>query len=161
MIDPIRGSLEPWQWRFFSYVLIGDGCWTWLGKRQGENYGAFSFAEGEHPDGLRTMYAHRYLYELFVGPIPDGYQVDHLCHNPTCCNPEHLDAVPQRENLRRRHKLCRKGHSMEGHNRQVMERKGDREFARCRICYDAYKQAQKDARRARGLKRPGRRAKVS
>lgn len=47
------------------------------------------------------IYAHRLSYELFVGPIPDGYELDHLCRNRGCVNPAHLEAVTHRVNVLR------------------------------------------------------------
>ncbi|MBT2412652.1 HNH endonuclease [Streptomyces sp. ISL-12] len=49
----------------------------------------------------RLVRAHRFSYELNVGPIPDGHQVDHLCRTPSCVRPDHLEAVTQRENVLR------------------------------------------------------------
>jgi hypothetical protein len=51
--------------------------------------------------GGRTVYVHRYLYLLAKGPIPSGLELDHLCGNKRCCNPDHLEAVTHRENMRR------------------------------------------------------------
>lgn len=65
-----------------------DGCWTWLGSA--DRYGRMSNA-----------YAHRVAYEVFVGPIPSGLTIDHLCFNTLCANPAHLEPVTQEENSRR------------------------------------------------------------
>jgi hypothetical protein len=75
-----------------SFVTEG-GCWKFnnLDKR---GYGLVRF-EG------RLRQAHRVAYELFVGQIPEGLQLDHLCRQPSCCNPAHLEPVTARENVRR------------------------------------------------------------
>lgn len=81
--------------RFQAKVLVlATGCWAWQGTRINGAYGQFW-------DGKRQVYAHRWAYEQFVGPIPDGHQVDHLCRVPPCVNPAHLEAVtPQINTLR-------------------------------------------------------------
>ncbi len=50
-----------------------------------------------------TGYAHRHAFRTAKGPIPKGHQVDHLCRNTKCINPDHLEAVPQKVNLQREH----------------------------------------------------------
>jgi HNH endonuclease len=71
-----------------------SGCWLWTGKTW-NGYGKFIV-------GGRTMAAHRYAYELFSGPIPDGLELDHVCRVRSCVNPAHLEACTHRENTNRR-----------------------------------------------------------
>jgi hypothetical protein len=70
-----------------------DGCWMYTGCRDGR-YGRIRI-------GRRKWYAHRASYALHKGEIPDGLEIDHLCHKPLCVNPEHLEAVTRDENQRR------------------------------------------------------------
>ncbi len=72
----------------------GAGCWIWIGAKRG-GYGRFKVA------GQKSVTAHRASYELHVGPIPEGMQLDHLCRNPACVNPSHLEPVSAAENVRR------------------------------------------------------------
>lgn len=80
-----------------------------------------------------VAYTHRVAYEYFVGPIPEGFQIDHLCRVPTCCEPSHLEAVTQLENIRRAQVKthCLKGHPYSGHNLYVKP-DGRRECRACR-----------------------------
>lgn len=75
-----------------------SGCWLWIGSLRG---GAGGVRYGQLGFGGRNDYAHRVAYRLFVGPIPDGLEIDHKCGVSLCCNPDHLEPVSTAENLRR------------------------------------------------------------
>jgi hypothetical protein len=71
------------------------GCWLWAGAVVGNGYGKIKV------DG-RLKYAHRVAYEQSVGPVPPGYELDHLCRVRCCVNPAHLlEPVTHRENTLR------------------------------------------------------------
>jgi hypothetical protein len=82
--------------RFWRKVQKTEGCWEWLACRNAFGYGVL-----KPPSFDKLMLAHRYTYELLVGPIPDGLQLDHLCRNRGCVNPAHLEPVTNRENCQR------------------------------------------------------------
>lgn len=68
-----------------------SGCWIWTGELNRNGYGRVWRL------GRRVM-AHRAMYELLVGPIPEGLVLDHLCRVRCCVNPKHLEPVTVREN---------------------------------------------------------------
>lgn len=72
-----------------------SGCWEWLGYRNAENYGRCGFR------GKTGVGAHRAIYLLLIGPIPEGLHLDHLCRNHGCVNPLHLQPVTCRTNTLR------------------------------------------------------------
>lgn len=76
-------------------VPSDDGdCWHWTG-RYSNRYGRVNvYVRGK----TETFLAHRLSYELWVGPIPAGYTVDHKCCDTSCINPAHLSAIPNAEN---------------------------------------------------------------
>jgi hypothetical protein len=89
MDAPVREPYAAPFDRFVDKVDIADsGCWEWTGWTNGVHYGKF-FASTE----ARKVYAHRWLWEQVVGPIPDGLTIDHLCRNTLCVNPDHLEPV--------------------------------------------------------------------
>lgn len=102
-----------------------DGCWRWKNFVNPYGYAVISYREG----GERTNeMAHRLSYKLFVGDIPEGMVIDHLCRVRDCVNPSHLEVVSQRVNIRRgltgtgRHKLlshCSRGHKFTEKNTYI------------------------------------------
>ena len=123
--------------RFMAKVEKTESCWIWngaTGRREG--YGMFWM------DGKMAT-AYRAAYVLFKGPVPEGLQLDHLCRNRRCVNPDHLEAVTHRTNVMRgegacaqnaRKTHCRNGHELAGEN--VSIEVGGR---RCRTCAAAAK----------------------
>lgn len=71
-------------------------CWLWTASKTGNGYGKIWWTAEQ-----RLVPAHRVVYELLVGPIPDGMELDHLCRTPACVNPEHLEPVSHRINMLR------------------------------------------------------------
>jgi hypothetical protein len=78
-------------------ISIDGDCWNWTGAKNNKGYGAVTNGKGG------TMLAHRKSFEVTKGEIPSGLQIDHRCRNTSCVNPNHLDAVTAKENVRRRH----------------------------------------------------------
>lgn len=122
--------------RLLARVEIDEaGCWNWQGRRDKRGYGKFS--RGRVGEG--NVSTHRFAYERLVGPIPDGLHLDHLCRNPRCCNPDHLEPVTCRENLLRGDTFqarnaakthCPKGHPYDEANTYV----SSRGMRSCRAC---------------------------
>ena len=115
MDDPFV-KFAPMDVRFWSKVDIGaeDECWPWVGGLTSKGYGSFAIRKD-----LTTL-AHRIAYELVVGPVPSGLELDHLCHSRDvgctlgpecphrrCQNPAHLEPVPHRVNAARAHQYDR------------------------------------------------------
>jgi hypothetical protein len=97
---------------FMARVNKTETCWIWEGARITTGYGHVHWGyRGKH------KYAHRIAYEHFVGPIPVGMHLDHLCGVKACVNPSHLEVVTQAENNARtwlRRSTCARGHPLDG-----------------------------------------------
>lgn len=127
---------RSWQDRVLARIVPGDGCWEWAGAHNRDGYGtAYTTPTGAKPQG-----AHRVVYELLVGPIPEGLTIDHLCRNRGCVNPAHLEPVPKHENILRGEGVaarnaakthCPQGHAYTAENTRIT-RVGSR---RCRTCH--------------------------
>jgi hypothetical protein len=109
------------------------GCWSWTAYLMPNGYGQFGI-------GRKVFCAHRVAYEMFVGPIPAGLQIDHLCRNRRCVNPAHMEPVTQRENIMRGEgisaKCAVKTHCLRGHEFDSLNTyrrpNGSRECLTCR-----------------------------
>lgn len=138
--------------RALAYVTMTDGCWQWTGPIRPSGYGYFNI-------GADSISAHRWMYELITGPIPNGLVIDHLCRNRACVRPSHLEAVTNHENILRgigpsaqnaAKQRCPKGHD---YSLRIAGKAG-RTTRYCRIC------AREKARTGMALSRKRRTASV-
>ena len=123
-----------------SEIEAETGCWLWTGwtNQAATPYGRVSI------NGVK-VYAHRASHAAFVGPIPDGHEVDHLCQSSLCVNPEHLEAVSPKENrdrVTRRRTHCKRGHEFTEENTYWV-RPGARACRACRAAQDLIQKARK------------------
>jgi len=95
---------EGLEKRFWAKVEKTDDCWLWRGRINPGGTGQMRIASGSRgPQGGTRIDAHKLAYLWFVGPIPDGYEVDHLCRVAICVRFDHLEAVTQEINQQRAH----------------------------------------------------------
>lgn len=122
--------------RFMDKVLKTQHCWIWNGAHQKEGYGRFFIRTLGGKNILRG--SHRVSYELFKGEIPKGYQIDHLCRNTRCVNPDHLEAVTPRVNVLRSNNITaiqsRKTHCLRDHLLDSINTHIKNGHRKCRTC---------------------------
>lgn len=94
--------------RFWPKVKVSDGCWEWIGALNNRGYGKIRY-QG------RAAYAHRVSWEISIGPIPESMVIDHLCLNPQCVRPDHLETVTMLENSKRGTGCAGRTHCVNGH----------------------------------------------
>ena len=133
----VASQRTPWEPRFWAKVNkdAPNGCWEWTARRTNLGYGQFHTRDPK----VTTRLTHRIAFLLVKGWLPPfeyaGLELDHLCRNTSCCNPDHLEVVPHRINMRRgetinaRHaekERCPRGH--------VYDRFGKNPQRSCSIC---------------------------
>lgn len=123
--------------RFQKYIELDllEGCWLWKSNINENGYGYFKI-------NYKNMRAHRVSYQYWNGPISKNYEIDHLCRNRSCVNPQHLEAVTHQENTKRglqskphlnqhvNKTHCKRGHEFNEKNTYVKD-----SSRHCRICH--------------------------
>ena len=138
----------PLKTRFHQKVIIdhATGCWLWSAAQGGHGYGQINV-------NGRPEKAHRIAYRMYVGEIPTGLSIDHLCRVRLCVNPEHLEAITLAENTRRQlaaaphHNSakthCKRGHPLSGSNLRLVGY-----FRICRRCRAVITKRYRDKKKA-------------
>ncbi len=136
--------------RFWMKVDRTADCWIWKACQTPHGYGQFSVAG-------RIVMAHRFAYEVLVGPIPDGHVIDHLCRNRGCVNVAHMEVTDHRTNILRgtgysarkaAQTTCKAGHVFDEHNTRLQKSKTHVSRI-CRECRRAYSRDWERLRRRR------------
>lgn len=143
-----RGIKAPADERFWQKVDKNpSGCWNWTASKR-HGYGQF------FPAG-KPVQAHRWLYERLLGPVPAELDLDHLCRNRACVNPDHLEPVTRRVNTLRGEAVtaehARKTHCVHGHEftpENTLRRSGKPWWRKCRTCNTLYHRSLRATRRA-------------
>lgn len=110
-----------------------SGCWLWTAYSPNGRYGAMNW-------GGRRKLAHVIAYEIYRGPVAEGVELDHLCKNTFCVNPEHLEPVTHLENVRRNKfataTYCKYGHAYaDGFEIYIRNDIHGKQYRRCLTCY--------------------------
>lgn len=132
MARPPKGITAFDRWHAGVKEDPGTGCWLWQKSGSVDGYGRLRV------DG-KSVSTHRFAYEVFIGPIPAGKELDHLCRVRACCNPGHLEPVTDRENWERglapsvanaAKTHCKYGHPLAGDN-LIVRQNGHRQCLTC------------------------------
>lgn len=143
---------RPLAERLWPRVEKTETCWIWRGHVSTSGYGGISVDGTWHT----IKRVHRVVYELLVGPIPDGLQIDHLCRVRACVNPLHLEPVTPKVNVHRGLTITaankNKTHCKNGHPFTHVNGQGRRV---CRMCMNEWANEYRAKRRAAGLNSHG------
>lgn len=123
--------------RFWSKVVQTDNCWIWIASVNKLGYGTFNYNH-------KTILAHRFAWQLVNSYIPEGMELDHLCRNPPCVRPDHLEPVTHKENCGRGNAglyqsiktHCPQGHEYSLQNTRILSNGG----RSCKTCQAEYQQ---------------------
>lgn len=126
--------MSSYEYKFWKKIVLDfkTGCWNWVGKPDVGGYCRWVV-------GNKNILVHRSSFELFKGKIMEGLQIDHLCRNTKCVNPNHLEAVTARTNVLRsnnraanqhRQTRCIRGHLLYGENLRIRD-DGSRQCITC------------------------------
>lgn len=155
------------QYVFDRIEVTESGCWEWQGGLkipQGAPHLRYGIAwlrkawapPSSIPQRQRTdlaVPAHRFSYETFIGPVPEGLELDHLCRNTRCVNPEHLEPVTHKVNMQRSSTFsaenAAKTHCPRGHEYSDTNIWWYRGRRYCRVCRNSPEAKTKNAEQRR------------
>lgn len=131
--DPAEKARRDFR-RLVAKFTVDEGCWLWRRPISNNGYAYIKWDGRDQP-------AHRVIYELLVGPIPDGLVIDHLCRVRHCLNPGHMEPVTGAENTRRgrsgqlqaERTHCPRGHPYNEEN--TYYERSQRHGRACRACH--------------------------
>jgi hypothetical protein len=113
------------------------GCWVWTAFVDKKGYGRINV-------GGKIKFVHRVVYEMLKGTVPQKHDIDHLCRNPSCCNPEHLEGVTRQTNVQRGLRgnmnpqkyitQCKNGHMFTEDNTYMRDNKNGTFNRMCKAC---------------------------
>jgi len=119
-----------------------EGCWIWTGATTSSGPHGYGRFTTDRVDGVQQfVVAHRFAYEMWVGPIPDGMTLDHICSVTRCVNPAHLRPMTLRDNIligsgpaaiNASKTTCIRGHDLS--EALVQRRPNGGTFRQCRAC---------------------------
>lgn len=134
MPTPITPAID----RFYRHVRRSGACLIWTGTTAGTRTKRPMFRPTTKSTDPK-VYAHRWIYEQVVGPIPDGLEIDHVCRHGMCVDVAHLEPVTPAENKRRARKsVCVNGHDLTVPGNELWDSQGRR-----RGCYECVKARQR------------------